>query len=223
MHNKSCASSRQRQGLLRRRPTVGLPPDALPLSGVLFSQSLIRPATPVFIPAASCLDKVKGQLSLVVIGNGPEQEVPVNWALSSPALLQSHRQLRAHALNLINHPLVHLLFYLERAPATSRWAEHASLLPHALDVSNAVGDHGQIHRSRGSRLLVLPLQGQNGLCWWYRRWQTPTASLTWLQSDLTNITVLLLVCKSNRETQCWLPGRRMNASGLFLGLEWKHK
>lgn len=57
-----CTCSQQWQELLWRRPTVGLPPDVLPLSGVLFSQSLMRPATPVFITAASCLDKVKGQV-----------------------------------------------------------------------------------------------------------------------------------------------------------------
>lgn len=85
---------RQRQGLLRWRPTVGLPPAALPLSGVLFSQSLMRPATPVFITAASCLDRVKGQLSLFVIGNEAEQEVAVHWALSSLSLslCSSHSQ-----------------------------------------------------------------------------------------------------------------------------------
>ena len=71
---------------LQRRPTAGLPPDVLPLSGVLFSQSLMRPATPVFITAASCLDRVKGQQSLVVIVSGAEQEVPVYWALSSLSL-----------------------------------------------------------------------------------------------------------------------------------------
>lgn len=51
-------------------------------------------------------------------------------------------------------------FYLECAPAASRRAEHVAFLPHALDVSYAVGDHGQIHGSgaRGSRLLVLSLR-----------------------------------------------------------------
>lgn len=34
--------------------TAGLPPDVLPVSGVLFNQSLMRPATPTFITAASC-------------------------------------------------------------------------------------------------------------------------------------------------------------------------
>ena len=54
--------------------------------------------------------------------------------------------------------------YLERVPAAPGWAEHAASLPHALDVSYAVSDHGQIHRSgaRGSRLLVLSLQRQGG-------------------------------------------------------------
>lgn len=53
-------------------------------------------------------------------------------------------------------------FYLECAPAASRRAEHVAFLPHALDVSYAVGDHGQIHGSgaRGSRLLVLSLRRQ---------------------------------------------------------------
>lgn len=55
-----------------------------------------------------------------------------------------------------------LFFYLECAPAASRRAEHVAFLPHALDVSYAVGDHGQIHGSgaRGSRLLVLSLRRQ---------------------------------------------------------------
>lgn len=53
-------------------------------------------------------------------------------------------------------------FYLECAPAASRRAEHVAFLPHALNVSYAVGDHGQIHGSgaRGSRLLVLSLRRQ---------------------------------------------------------------
>lgn len=53
-------------------------------------------------------------------------------------------------------------FYLECAPAASRRAEHVAFLPHALDVSYAVSDHGQIHSSgaRGSRLLVLSLRRQ---------------------------------------------------------------
>lgn len=79
----------------------------------------MRPATPVFITAASCLDRVKGQLSLVVIGNKAEQEVPVNWTLSSLSLslslLQSHKE-----FHQLPHILHHLVFYLERAPATSR-------------------------------------------------------------------------------------------------------
>lgn len=75
--------------LIQRWPTAGLPPGVLLLSGVLFSQSLMRPATPVFITAASCLDNVKGQPSLVITGSGAEQEGPVNWALSCLSVLLS--------------------------------------------------------------------------------------------------------------------------------------
>lgn len=64
-----------------QRPTAGLPPGVLALSGVLFSQSLMRPATPVFITAASCLNRAESQLSLVLIVKGATQEVPMNWAL----------------------------------------------------------------------------------------------------------------------------------------------
>lgn len=85
-----------------QRPTTGLPPDVLPLSGVLFSQSLMRPATPVFITAASCLNRAKSQLSAVVIVNRSMQEVPVNWALSSLSLslLQSHSHTHTYRVSL---------------------------------------------------------------------------------------------------------------------------
>lgn len=67
------------------RPTAGLPPGVLTLSGVLFSQSLMRPATPVFITAASCLKR--GQKSAEVVPfrqMGPHKK----WLLSF-SLLQS--------------------------------------------------------------------------------------------------------------------------------------
>lgn len=140
------------------RPTAGLPPDVLPLSGVLFSQSLMRPATPVFITAASCLKKKKKRKRGPKVSSawtssaaGATQEVPASPAssfLSFPTVA-------------LHNALVHRhVSYLEGAPATSRWVEHVALLPHALDVPYAVGDHGQVHRSgaRGSRLLVLSLQ-----------------------------------------------------------------
>lgn len=88
----------------------------------------------------------------------------MNWALSSlslpPSLLQSHGRTQSAP----SHPPSPRFFYLECAPATSRGAEHVAFLPHALDVSYAVGDHGQIHSSgaRGSRLLVLSLLRQSG-------------------------------------------------------------
>lgn len=155
-----CTSWQQQQ---QRRPTAGLPPDVLPLSGVLFSQSLMRPATPVFITAASCLDRVKGQLSLVVIGNRAKQEVAVNCALSSLSLLFS-LSLTHTKFHEASHILHRLVFYLERAAAASGRGEHIAFLPHALDASYAVGDHGQIHRprARGSGLLVLSLLRQSG-------------------------------------------------------------
>lgn len=66
--------------------------------------------------------------------------------------------------------LCHLAFYLECASATSRGAEHVAFLPHALDVSYAIGDHGQIHSSwaRWSGLLVLSLCRQTRVNsrWW---------------------------------------------------------
>lgn len=125
-------------------PTAGLPPDVLPLSGVLFSQSLMRPATPVFITAASCLDRVKGQHSLVVTKQG-----------ASTGLFP------LFFLSFFN---VFFLIYLERAPSAAGRAEHVAFLPHALDASYAVGDHGQVHGSgaRGSGLLVLSLPRQSG-------------------------------------------------------------
>lgn len=54
--------------------------------------------------------------------------------------------------------------YLEWAAAASWRVEHVALLPHALDVPYAVGDHGQVHGAgaRGPGLLVLPLRtGKN--------------------------------------------------------------
>ena len=150
---------------LQRRPTAGLPPDVLPLSGVLFSQSLMRPATPVFITAASCLDRVKGQQSLVVIVSGAEQEVPVYWALSSLSLSLSAPVRHTQSfMNFLRASTTPFSFYLECASSTSRRAEHVAFLPHALDASYVVGDQGQIGRSgaRGSRLLVLSLLRQSG-------------------------------------------------------------
>lgn len=122
----------------------------------------MRPATPVFITAASCLNRAKSQLSLALIVNGATQETPVNRALSSLSLLQSYTHTQCFINFLISSTI--LAFYLERVAATSRRGEHVALLPHALDVSYAVGDHGQIHRSRarGSRLLVLSLRRQSG-------------------------------------------------------------
>lgn len=151
--------------LIRCWPTTGLPPDVLLPSGVLFSQSLMRPATPVFITAASCLDNVKGQPSLVITGNGAEQEGPVNWALSCLSVLLSliHTESFKHFLtSCTTFTFFFFSFYLECAPAASRRAEHVAFLPHALDVSYAVGDHGQINGSgaRGSWLLVLSLRRQ---------------------------------------------------------------
>lgn len=151
--------------LIQRWPTAGLPPGVLLLSGVLFSQSLMRPATPVFITAASCLDNVKGQPSLVITGSGAEQEGPVNWALSCLSVLLSliHTESFNNFLtSCTTFTFFFFFFYLECAPAASRRAEHVAFLPHALDVSYAVGDHGQIHGSgaRGSRLLVLSLRRQ---------------------------------------------------------------
>lgn len=116
-------------------PTDGRPPDALLLSGVLLSQSLMRPATPVFITAASCLKM------------GPK--VSESSGAVEPVSPFPHH---------------HLAFYLELSAAAPGRGEHAAFLPHALDVSYAVGDYGQIHGSgaRGSGLLVLPLQRQSG-------------------------------------------------------------
>lgn len=157
-----------------QRPTAGLPPGVLALSGVLFSQSLMRPATPVFITAASCLNRAESQLSLVLIVKGATQEVPMNWALFLSLFLSlrsNHTHARTHEcthmrtqcfINFLTSST--LIFYLECAPAASRWGEHVAFLPHALDVSYAVGDHRQIHRSRarGARLLVLSLRRQSG-------------------------------------------------------------
>lgn len=62
---------------------------------------LPRPSSSQLLPVWT---EVKGQLSLVVIGNGAKQEVPVNWALSSlslpPSLLQSYR----HTQSAPSHP-----------------------------------------------------------------------------------------------------------------------
>lgn len=184
----------------RQRPTTGLPPDVLPLSGVLFSQSLMRPATPVFITAASCLNRAKSQLSAVVIVNRSMQEVPVNWALSSLSLSlcsnHTHPHTHTHIPCFINFIISFTIspVYLECAAATSRWGEHIALLPHALDVPYAVGDHGQVHRSRarGSGLLVLSLlrQSMSG---------SSKGSNRFLQCcycALSNITKLLWVLRS---------------------------
>lgn len=80
-----------------------------------------------------------------------------------PSLVHTHRKFQQLS-NILHHLyfFLFLFFYLECAPAASRRAEHVAFLPHALDVSYAVGDHGQIHGSgaRGSRLLVLSLRRQ---------------------------------------------------------------
>lgn len=100
-----------------RRPTTGLPPDVLPLSGVLFSQSLMRPATPVFITAASCLNRTKSQLSAVVIVNRSTQEVPVNWALSSLFLSLCSNHTHTHRVSLnLSYPSLVQLFTLNVLP-----------------------------------------------------------------------------------------------------------
>ena len=91
---------------------------------------------------------------------------PLFFSLS---LLQPHR----HTLSFTNFlsSSSAWVFYLEGAPAAAMWAERIAFLPHALDVTYAVGDHGQIHRS-GARLLVLPLLTQSrgfksvDFSWW---------------------------------------------------------
>lgn len=124
-------------GLLWRPPTAGLPPDVLPLSGVLFSQSLMRPATPVLITAASCLDRgVIRAPSFIFL-------VPA-WVC-----------------------IVGFLFYLKHAPTAPRWAEHVAFLPHALDVPHVgdqreVWDRG----ARSPRLLVFSLRRRRPTQMW---------------------------------------------------------
>lgn len=95
----------------------------------------MRPATPVFIAAASCLK------------SGPK--VSESCGAVEPVSPFPHH---------------HLAFYLELSAAAPGRGEHAAFLPHALDVSYAVGDYGQIRCSgaRGSGLLVLPLQRHSG-------------------------------------------------------------
>lgn len=94
----------------------------------------MRPATPVFITAASCLNI------------GPKSQRIARCCGAPP------------------HPTPTLACYLELSAAAAGRGEHAAFLPHALDVAYAVGDDGQVHRSGagGSGLLVLPLQGQSG-------------------------------------------------------------
>lgn len=70
-------------------------------------------------------------------------------------------------------------FNLECVSSTSRRAEHVAFLPHALDVSYAVGNHGQIHRpgARGSRLPVLPLHRQSG---GFKKWSVQICLVSYL-------------------------------------------